>query len=92
MQLIALCCRGKYNNYVINDIVEGLPQLFVDAIQGKVQIEREWVSREEFLARKDKEPLIVCVWSFGNDCKTYLYLRRKEKPSEKAAWEFACSQ
>lgn len=79
--------QGKFKNYVINDIVEGLPQLFIEAINGRVKIEREWVSREEFFERKDKEPLIACVWSFGNNCKGYMYSKEIE-PFKKALFYF----
>lgn len=63
---------GKYEQYICNDI-SNIPQLFADAVAGKYANERRWISREDFFKLKDTDPYVACVWSFGNDCRTYMY-------------------
>lgn len=63
---------GKWEQYHINDL-SMMPQLFVDAVNGKYANERRWISREDFMRLKDTDPYVACVWSFGNDCQTYMY-------------------
>lgn len=63
---------GKWEQYHINDL-SMMPQLFADAVAGKYANERRWISREDFMRLKDTDPYVACVWSFGNDCQTYMY-------------------
>lgn len=74
---------GKWNNYVINDINPGVTQLFLDAMDGKYKDENRWISREDFFKLKDDDPFVACCWSFGNDCRTYMY-GPKIEPYKKA--------
>ena len=60
-----------------NDITN-IPELFVDAVNGKFRDCDRWVGREEFLLFKDVDPFVAVVYSFGNDCKTYMYSREIE--------------
>lgn len=66
---------GKYKNFIINDIDARMPQFFLDCIDGKYTTEnhQEWISREEFFARKDDDAYIALIWSFGNNGKDYIY-------------------
>lgn len=66
---------GKYKQFIINDIDARLPKLFLECAYGKHTVENhpEWVSRGEFLRRKDEDAYIALVWSFGNNGKDYLY-------------------
>ena len=66
---------GKYKQFIINDIDARLPKLFIDCAYGKYTVENhpEWISREEFNARKNEDAYIALVWSFGNNGKDYLY-------------------
>ena len=66
---------GKYKQFIINDIDSRLPKLFVDCAYGKYTVENhpEWVTREEFNARKNEDAYIALVWSFGNNGKDYLF-------------------
>lgn len=66
-----------------NDLEKGLTQLFKDSVNGKYKNKTEWISREEFFKRKDKDLYIRYCWSFGNNGKTYLYAKEKE-PWKKA--------
>lgn len=89
--LIDLFCGGcavthaallsdKWSHIVANDIHGDVPQLFLDAINGKytTQTERRWISREDFFRLKDTDAYVRLCWSFGNDGKTYMYSREIE--------------
>ena len=66
---------GKYERFVVNDIDGRLPELFRDCAYGKHTVENhpEWISHDEFNARKADDLYIALVWSFGNNGKDYLY-------------------
>ena len=78
----AAMLSGKYKSFIANDIND-IPRLFIDAVHGKYRNESRWISRDEFLKKKDSDPYISCVWSFGSDLKSYLYGRDIE-PYKKA--------
>lgn len=65
----------KYKNFVINDIDARLPQFFIDSMNGKYTIQNhpEWISRDEFNARKQEDAYISLIWSFGNNGIDYVY-------------------
>lgn len=65
--------KSEYNNYFCNDIDGDGIRLFLDAIHGKFQNEKRWISREDFFRLKDKEPYVRYCWSFGNNGRDYLY-------------------
>ena len=71
----AALLSGKYKRFIINDIDERLPKLFLDCAHGKHTVENhsEWVSRDEFHAKKDTDAYIALIWSFGNNGKDYIY-------------------
>lgn len=77
---------GKFKKIIVNDIGSG-PELFRGAINGEYSAdEMKWVSREEFFERKESDPFIKYVWSFGNNGNTYLYSKEIE-PYKKAVFE-----
>lgn len=77
---------GKFKKIIVNDIGSG-PELFRRAINGEYSAdEMEWVSREEFFEKKESDPFIKYVWSFGNNGNTYLYSKEIE-PYKKAVFE-----
>lgn len=69
---------NKFKNIYANDINAEPLQLFQDAIHGKFQHEKRWISREDFFALKDKEPYVKYCWSFANNCKDYMYSKKIE--------------
>ena len=73
---------GKYKNFMVNDIND-LPQLFLDAVNGKFKDERRWIDRETFNRLKDTNEYVATCWSFGNNRRSYLYGRHIE-PWKKA--------
>lgn len=77
---------GKYGRIICNDIGGG-PELFRRSLSGEFSAEKmEWVSREDFFARKEDDPYVKYVWSFGNNGGDYLYSREIE-PYKKAVFE-----
>jgi site-specific DNA-adenine methylase len=69
--------RSKdFKHFHFNEIRPGVCDLIKDAINGNYNYNiflPKWVSREDFLARKESEPYIKIIWSFGNDGETYLF-------------------
>lgn len=66
----------KYKNIFYNEIKSDVAQLFSDAISGKFNpktFKPEWISRERFQKEKESNAYIRCIWSFGNNQKTYLF-------------------
>lgn len=74
---------GHWDNIYYNDINPNVVQLFKDAAEGKYRDEKRWISREDFFAMKDKDYYVALCWSFGNNCKDYLYSKQIE-PYKKA--------
>jgi len=77
---------GKFKKIIVNDIGSG-PELFRRAINGEYDADKmKWVSREEFFEKKESDPFIKYVWSFGNNGKDYMYSKEIE-PYKKAVFE-----
>ena len=75
----AAIISGKYETFLANDLHGFGLRLFRDAIAGKCNGRwREWVTRDEFNARKAVDPLVALCWSFSNNGRDYLYARTKE--------------
>lgn len=71
--------EGRWKNYVLNDISDGVTKLFVDAISGKYKNENRFISREQFYEQKDKDAFIRYIWSFGNNGRDYMYGKNVEE-------------
>lgn len=79
----AALLMGKFEHIHINDINWMCPTLFIDALNGKYNNEKRWISREDFFRLKDTDPYVAVVWSFGNNLRSYLYSKEIE-PLKKA--------
>lgn len=79
----AALLMGKFEHIHINDINWMCPTLFIDALNGKYNNEKRWISREDFFRLKDTDPYIAVVWSFGINLRNYLYSKEIE-PLKKA--------
>ena len=79
----AAMLSGKYSAFIANDIDGAMPQLFLDAINGKFKDENRWITREDFERMKKDDAYIRSVWSFGNNGVTYMYSKEVE-PWKKA--------
>ena len=63
----------KYQRGLYNELEPLIYKGFTMAIHGEFKNEKRWISREDFFKLKDSDPYVAICWSFGNDCKTYLY-------------------
>jgi hypothetical protein len=70
----AALLSGKFGQVIANDLSDA-PELFYRAAKSGAPEKPRWISREEFFAKKDTDPLIRYVYSFGNACRNYLYGR-----------------
>lgn len=64
---------GKFDKVIANDLSDA-PELFYRVAKSG-GVKPMWVSREEFFAKKDTDPLIRYAFSFGNGGSGYLYGR-----------------
>ena len=72
----AAMVSGKYKRFIANDI-EGIPEIFKNAINGKYKDFSTVPTREEFYSTDDK--LIKLLYSFGNGRKSYLWSPDNER-------------
>lgn len=79
----AALVMGKYEHIHINDNNWMCPTLFMDALAGKYNDEKRWISREDFFRLRDTDPYVAVVWSFGKNLRDYLYSQEIE-PLKKA--------
>lgn len=70
----AALLSGKFDQVIANDLSDA-PGLFYYCAKYGVSEKPRWVSREEFFAKKDTDPLIRYVFSFKNAGTDYLYGR-----------------
>lgn len=69
----AAMLSGKFKVFHLNDIQEQYPRMFVDAAHGRFKDGAATVTREEFHRLKNKDPYVAACWSFGNNCRNYLW-------------------
>lgn len=74
----AAMLSGKYQRFVINDRRGWLPDAFREAINGGYAHEDRWISREDFERLKSTDAYVAMCFSFGNDCRAYMYARGLE--------------
>lgn len=74
----AALMSGRYDCIIAND-VNGIAGYFGRAVRGELPEPPRFVSREDFFAKKDIDPLIKIVWSFGNKGTCYRIAREKEE-------------
>ena len=74
----------KYKTVHINDIEPKVVDLFIRAIRGAFKNETRWISHEEFDRLKSSDYLVACLFSFGNDFRSYL-CNKDIEPMKKAA-------
>lgn len=81
----AALLSGKFGKVHFSDINDSVV-LFRDCLEGNIPDGSEWISREDFFIRKDTDPYVRLVWSFGNNQKNYLYSQDIE-PYKRAVHE-----
>ena len=75
----AAMLSGKFRNIIANDLQGMGVQLFTDSIAGKYANETRWISRADFVSKKDTDPYIALCWSFGNNMQDYMYSNEIEE-------------
>lgn len=76
--------NSHFRNFIINDISDSV-DLFIGCLGGKYDNEYRWISRAKFNANVKSfspDPYIKFAWSFGNNGRSYLYSKEKEKKAE----------
>lgn len=63
----------KFNRFLINDIDGRNPNTYIRALSGGFRNEDRWISRQDFFKLKETDDYVRLCFSFGNDCRTYLY-------------------
>ena len=74
----AAMLSGKYQRFVVNDRRGWLPDAFREAINGGYAHEDRWISREDFKRLKSTDAYAAMCFSFGNNCRGYMYARGLE--------------
>lgn len=69
----------KWRSILYNDKNTLVSNIFKDITEGTLNIPKEFITREKFEELKDSNGVIACSYSFGNDMRTYLYSKEKEK-------------
>ena len=63
----------KFNRFLINDIDERNPKTYMKALSGGFHNEDRWISRQDFFKLKETDDYVRLCFSFGNNCRTYMY-------------------
>ena len=66
----------RYKHFHYNEIKSDVVELVKRAIAGEFNYDvykPEWISREDFLKRKETDAYVRCIWSFGNNQEDYLF-------------------
>ena len=79
-----------FNKIIYNEINKDIVDLFVWIQDNKLikWLKYKWIPRDEFMKIKDKENktleenLILTIWSFGNDRRSYIYWKSIERRKE----------
>ena len=69
----ALKQTGKFNRFLINDIDGRNPKTYLKALNGGFRNENRWISRQDFFKLKETDDYVRLCFSFGNNCKSYMY-------------------
>ena len=63
----------KFKRFLINDIDGRNPKTYIRALSGGFHNEDRWISRQDFFKLKETDDYVRLCFSFGNDCRTYMY-------------------
>jgi site-specific DNA-adenine methylase len=79
----AMLLRRKkdYQHFHFNELRPGICELVKKAINGEFNynvFKPPFVSRDEFFAKLEKDAYIKCIWSFGNNGRTYIFSKEIE--------------
>jgi hypothetical protein len=74
--------KHKYQHFHYNEIKADIVELVKRAIAGEFNYDvfkPEWISRDEFEVRKERDAYIRVCWSFGNNQQNYLFAKDMEE-------------
>lgn len=71
----AAMLSGKYNGFVVNDVYPLGIDLFGQALFSRMPMISHFVNREEFYEKRQKDPFVSLVWSFGSNTNDYIYAK-----------------
>lgn len=74
--LAALLGKWQYIHY--NEADPLVCSGFQKFVRGDFLYERRWIDRDEFYAKRNTDPYVSLVFSFGNNQRSYLYCREFE--------------
>ena len=63
----------KFNRFLINDIDGRNTKTYIMALSGGFRNEERWISRQDFFKLKETDDYVRLCFSFGNNCRTYMY-------------------
>lgn len=63
----------KFKRFLINDIDGRNAKTYIRALSGEFRNEERWISRQDFFKLKETDDYVRLCFSFGNDCRTYMY-------------------
>lgn len=63
----------KFKRFLINDIDGRNAKTYIRALSGGFLNEERWISRQDFFKLKETDDYVRLCFSFGNDCRTYMY-------------------
>jgi hypothetical protein len=75
-------CSHKFKNFHFNELEKTTVDLIQAAIRGEFNyntFKPDWISREDFLAKKEQDAYVRILWSFGNSQKNYLFSKEIER-------------
>lgn len=77
----AMILYGKARKITLNDLQGDVVNLFIDALNGDIEkyAPYQWIDRKTFFDKKDNNPFVRLVYSFGNNGKDYLYSKEIEE-------------
>lgn len=64
---------SKYRRFLVNDLDPMMPETYIKALHGGFSGEDRWISRQDFFKLKETDDYVRLCFSFGNDCRTYMY-------------------
>jgi len=73
--------KSHYKHFHFNEIRTGICDLIKNAVYGQYNYDvfkPPFISREEFFANLETDPMIKILWSFGNEGRGYLFSKEIE--------------
>lgn len=80
----AACLSWKFDKVIYNELNPLTFQYFKRAMDGDIPDKKHFVSRAEFLEKKDYDPFVKYLWSFANNGRDYIYGKEIERTKREA--------